>query len=1166
MRVTTQMFYSQFLTGINQSLADQLTDQNEISSTKSINKPSDNPTLLSQVVDYQTRLSQIAEYTKAQDSANVHLKSLDTALSSLNSTVSQANLLAIEANGGTLTADQKLMISDQVKNLFATAVSIGNTKSGSRYIFGGYQSNVAPIDQTTGELTGSANAFNINISSGLNIGANVSAASLFSFSRVNTTDSPSSILPTYNSTNNGLNTIPDADPLSALQTTVPTTPVYTINSGDKIKIGATTYNLTAGVYSTPAALAAQLTTDAGTPASGVTFTYDSTKNKFQIKNTTGAAVTVHWGSTSLQAEQALGFNSSGDQIVSANNGTIESDNAVGNFTASDNIFTTGGGTLNVQTNGNSPATAGGFLINSTNDALTIGGKSRTIADKAYSGADLASALSGLTNGLQFSYDASIRRFTVTNNSGAPVTVNFSQSPQISKMLGFMPLDQTIADKSAATSDQAVGDVNIGEFASLQDVRDTINAAGAGVKAQVVNEGTSANPDYRLVISSYPVGSSDKIDIAVKPDDTVGIDKGRNNVIFSDKVTGGTYTATIPPGNYASLSDVATALQGSLNTAQYSGLSATAAPTSLNITGANDTLVFNDGIGNTLTVTLSNKNYTAGANGGLAGLAADIQNKMNIAEQPFSGLATSYTVDSTTVPGQLTIKNSTGSNVTLDQGGDTATANLGFALPPAVSAATIYPQNTAIGSTADKTGAMISTTNFGVTGNANGTLTINNTNANDEMDVLWSNSGTTIDPAKLGSAAGNAATAIAAASSATTTSPVFISPDVKGTGMYMLSYDKLSGNNMTLGKNITNYNYIAQSSANDSIVIDDGTTSQGVSNSQIVVNVGGKQETAAIARGTYTHDQLAVAISAALNNAATTAGKTDTYTVTYDPNANKFTIAGNSSNADLSALDWSNSSSTSRQLLGYNATDESTALAVNSGSNTIVFNDGVLDRTATIASGIYTSGGALASAIQTALNSAPSSTITDFVVKYDTATNTFSVSTSGAEVATIKGTGTIALAQLGFTSGATVNKNGISAPTASSVSLDGHSDNSVLANYYSFNNNYLNDNNILRALNFLNVSLEQSDTGRIEQAIQYTDDLGGAVSGKQADVGSRQNEITSITNYQTNVNMDVTTAMSNAQDTDIAKVASDLAQKQTIYQALLSMASKVLSQNLFNFLK
>lgn len=92
--------------------------------------------------------------------------------------------------------------------------------------------------------------------------------------------------------------------------------------------------------------------------------------------------------------------------------------------------------------------------------------------------------------------------------------------------------------------------------------------------------------------------------------------------------------------------------------------------------------------------------------------------------------------------------------------------------------------------------------------------------------------------------------------------------------------------------------------------------------------------------------------------------------------------------------------------------ESSKFVIDANNKTIVFNDGT-DRTATIAEGTYTSS-ELATAIQTALNSAPGTTNT-FAVEYDTTLSKFKITNSaGPDVNILWGnTSTTAEQILGF---------------------------------------------------------------------------------------------------------------------------------------------------------
>ena len=715
--VTNQMFENQFLTGLQQNLESELTDTQEISTGYKVNQPSDDPAALVQIVGYKTQLSDITQYQNAITSAKAPLQSLDSTLSSLNNTLQRANELAISGVSGP-DADALSDDADELQQLLTTAVSIANTNVNGQYIFAGDNSNVNPIDPNTGELMSDNNAMTQSIGVDVNVTTNVKAGSLFSFARVNgEADSTTAILPTYNWTNNGANTIPDADPVSALETSAPT---------------------------------------------------------------------------------AGAFNSSND------------------------IFTTNGGALNVTVGNSTTPSSGAFVINSSNNAISLDGTTYYIANGIYTGAGLANALENKlslnASGspvigapiIDVSYDTSGHKFTISDaGAGDSIDLTAAGTSTIGSIMGFNAAAAPEQLSTAITSDNAVGDVNLAAGSTLQNVRDAFNTASAGVKAQVVNVGTTATPDFRIVVASDPAGSSANIDIS--------------------------------------------------------------------------------------------------------------------------------------------------------------------------------PLSTAL----------------------------------------------------------------------TTTG----STDPSGAGVNMLSYnDAGTDNNMTLGTNITNYNYITQASANDSIVIDDGTNG-GVANNQIVVKVGGTQETATIARGTYTPGQLATAIANALDAAATAAGKADTYNVAYDPNADKFAIMNKAGNPDTLDLLWSNSSSTAQTLLGYGDADDTIA----AGSSDV-------------------------------------------------------------------------------------------------------SNNSVLANYYSFNNNYLNDKYILRALNFEQQSLQNNDSGRVQQAIQYTSDLSVAVSQTQATVGATEDEVNTESSQQANSQTDMETFLSDTQDTDLAAVTSDLSLRQTALEALRTITSDVLNQSLFDFIK
>jgi flagellar hook-associated protein 3 FlgL len=224
MRITTKMFYDRVLSDMRKNMETIFKASEQISTQKKINRPSDDPTVMSRIIGYTTHISAIGEYKRAIDSAKGFLDAADSSFSGLNDILIRAKELALAGATGTTDANSRLMMAKEVGVLFESSVGIANTKVGDRYIFSGYKSDMAPIDVNTGEFIADTNIFEMSISQTTEIGLNIPASELFSFRRVNSTDPQNAILPSYNynfdSTNDPLTGEPetpaDADPISAI--------------------------------------------------------------------------------------------------------------------------------------------------------------------------------------------------------------------------------------------------------------------------------------------------------------------------------------------------------------------------------------------------------------------------------------------------------------------------------------------------------------------------------------------------------------------------------------------------------------------------------------------------------------------------------------------------------------------------------------------------------------------------------------------------------------------------------------------------------------------------------------------------------------------------------------------------------------------------------------
>ncbi|MGB9710020.1 MAG: flagellar hook-associated protein FlgL [Thermodesulfovibrio sp.] len=122
------------------------------------------------------------------------------------------------------------------------------------------------------------------------------------------------------------------------------------------------------------------------------------------------------------------------------------------------------------------------------------------------------------------------------------------------------------------------------------------------------------------------------------------------------------------------------------------------------------------------------------------------------------------------------------------------------------------------------------------------------------------------------------------------------------------------------------------------------------------------------------------------------------------------------------------------------------------------------------------------------------------------------------------------------------------------------------NYYSFNNNYLNENYYLRALHFLKVALENNDQGRIQKAVGYLDKIADSLYKQQSLIGARLSKIESISDYNFEVEKNTKQTLSNDQDVDAVQVISELNQTMTVLQAMRVTLTDFFRSTLFDFLR
>ncbi|NLT23893.1 MAG: hypothetical protein GXX82_12680 [Syntrophorhabdus sp.] len=453
------MRYRLFQSCINK-VGQQLTDiEKKISTQRNINAPSDDPLIFARSVEYDSELSVGTQFSDNLQRLTTLVGMYDTSLSGIDG---QLKILG-EMAAGYDTVDTGLQQSyvAELKGIIEHLVTVGNTKLGNTYIFGGQQADNAPFrlnNDYSVTYTVSADGEDAT-----NIYVDKSQLGQYGLSGREAL---------YSTTKIAFGNVSNAYEGDIYSTT--DSFAYVINAGNNtMYVNGAAVNLTAGVY-TGNTLAQEIQTRLGASYS---VAFDSSTRKFVMTNNTTGSVTFNWSNAGATAAGVLGFDTVDSVAASGETEMSDFDTGRKSFMvrivaggattgalasrATYSYSTDGGSTwsaaMSVSTGG-ADTTAGDIVIDATNNTFYRNGAAVTLTNGTYTGDTLAAEVqTQLGAGYSVAYDASTRKLAVANNTGSVVTFNWSNAGSTAAgVLGFDNVDSVISNGNADTGDYDAG--------------------------------------------------------------------------------------------------------------------------------------------------------------------------------------------------------------------------------------------------------------------------------------------------------------------------------------------------------------------------------------------------------------------------------------------------------------------------------------------------------------------------------------------------------------------------------------------------------------------------------------------------------------------------------------------------------------------------------------
>ncbi len=178
MRITNQMMLQNAMRGLRFNLEAMARAQQESLTGRRVTRVSDDPQSAAKMLQVGAELSDIDQYHRNGVTAGVRLTTEDTVLTTINDLVTRAKALGIDAMAVDPDGPVNLATLDELADIREQIISLGNTKVGNEYIFGGGQTSTPPFDNE-GNYLGDADTRRVEIDQGITTETNHTGDPLF---------------------------------------------------------------------------------------------------------------------------------------------------------------------------------------------------------------------------------------------------------------------------------------------------------------------------------------------------------------------------------------------------------------------------------------------------------------------------------------------------------------------------------------------------------------------------------------------------------------------------------------------------------------------------------------------------------------------------------------------------------------------------------------------------------------------------------------------------------------------------------------------------------------------------------------------------------------------------------------------------------------------------
>jgi flagellar hook-associated protein 3 FlgL len=162
MRITNSTLSNNFMRNLSRNLEQMQKYQNQLSAGKLVSKPSDDPMLISKIMDLRANIGGNEQYNSNISDSIGWVETQDGALNGATGILQRIRELVIYGANGSLSTSDRGAIKDEVMQNIEGLKDVLNTNFDGRYIFGGQATKTPPFSITNeGELLYKGDDINI---------------------------------------------------------------------------------------------------------------------------------------------------------------------------------------------------------------------------------------------------------------------------------------------------------------------------------------------------------------------------------------------------------------------------------------------------------------------------------------------------------------------------------------------------------------------------------------------------------------------------------------------------------------------------------------------------------------------------------------------------------------------------------------------------------------------------------------------------------------------------------------------------------------------------------------------------------------------------------------------------------------------------------------------